>query len=295
MSGIAFFGKVPFAADFVRRGISPPLREFENWLHDGVADLRSAGAKWVSGRCCFLYPSSGGKTIAAVAIPSRDRIGREFPAVAGAVIETGNGGLHRSVAVLGCKRFYDEASAAMEAHMQSDADALWSAIQNVRPPSSTEMSDAEGQRSTLLDEESARAMEDVCFAGPDDRFYGYHALRLAARDAPPPDPRVLVCPTAGEIRYSGFWAEAIEQATQGRIPLPMLWTEGSLVVGLGRAPKSMLRFGAGLGGSSSALWPLTTEYQSARERSKAALQGQFWDDPEQKLGRLIDSILRIQL
>ena len=69
MSGTAFFGKMPKAADFVRRGIAgQTLRAFENWFHDNQAGLRSTGANGLPFECRVIYPDPNGEgVIAAVA------------------------------------------------------------------------------------------------------------------------------------------------------------------------------------------------------------------------------------
>jgi hypothetical protein len=51
----------------------------------------------------------------------------------------------------------------------------------------------------------------------------------------------------------------------------------------------------GHGRTSSTLWPLTTSHAGAKERAKAALAGQNWDDAEQKLSGLIDVVLSIEV
>lgn len=297
----AFFGKVPFAPDFVRLGISPSHRSFEDWVHDGYADLRGAGARGLPARSHLLFPARDGSGVtAAVAIPSRDRVGREFPAVVATTIPEDQVPTRRSGLIFALQRFWDECDQAVQQHAQSDVDSLWGAVQTVRAPTDEELSSADRKRSSELENSSARAMEQACFSTPDDRFYAYHTLRLATRDAPPPEPRVLLCPTADQAQYRAFWADVIERASPRSLELPMLWMDGephpgALVVGLGRAHRSMLKFAAGYGKNANTLWPLSTEYDSAREQAKATLHGQFWDDPEQKLGKLVETILRVEV
>ena len=84
MSSIAFFGKMPKAADFVRRGVSAPaMRNFENWFHSAYTELRGAGARGLMHRCHMILPNrdDANGVMAVLAVPSRDRIGREFPVV----------------------------------------------------------------------------------------------------------------------------------------------------------------------------------------------------------------------
>ncbi len=92
MSSIAFFGKMPKAADFVRRGISTTaMRDFENWFHSAYTELRSAGAQGLMHQCHMILPvrNEANGVIAVLAVPSRDRIGRQFPVVIDSSLVTG--------------------------------------------------------------------------------------------------------------------------------------------------------------------------------------------------------------
>ena len=301
MSSIAFFGKMPKAADFVRRGVSTPaMRDFENWFHSAYTELRGAGAPGLMHQCHLILPirNDANGVIAVLAVPSRDRIGREFPVVVAAFIPRDQ--LPRSSAplVMAFTRFWDAAHAAIDAHQDGEPEALWQAIQSLSPPSAPELSEAETRCAELLQNLGARHMEQECFSAPDDRFYAYHTLRLAVRDAS--DSRVLMCPAAGHPGYRAFWVETVERGTAHEVLLPTMWLEGAeaprgTLVALGKAPSAMLRYVTGHGHRSNSLWPLTTQNIKAQERSKAALAGENWDDSEQNLSRLIDVVLGTQL
>jgi len=297
MSAIAFFGKMPKAADFVRRGVSTPaMRNFENWFHSAYTELRGAGARGLMHRCYVILPERSGPegVIAALAVPSRDRIGREFPVVVAVFVPRDRLPRNSAPLSLAFTRFWDATRAAIEEHQDGDPEALWQAIQSVSPPSAAELSEAEPRCAELLGNLGARQMEQECFSTPDDRFYAYHTLRLAVRDAS--GSRVLMCPAAGHPGYRAFWVETVERGTAHKIPLPTMWLEGEeaprgTLVALGKAPSAMLRYVTGHGHQSNSLWPLTTQNTAAQERSKAALAGDSWDDKEEKLSRLIDVVL----
>ena len=302
MSGTAFFGKVPSAADFVRRGIAgPTLRAFEHWFHDNYTDLRGTGARGLPFECRVIYPDPKGEGIvAAVAIPSRDRIGRQFPAVVVSSLSKEQLPSSVSALVLGLERFWRDAVAVVQAHVGGEPEPLLDAATAVTGPSRAELADAAERGTALLGNLSEQEMEQACFEEPDDRFYAYQTLRLAVRNAPIPDGRVVWCPTAKNASYRLFWIETIARATEHEVPLPMMWLEGAdapdgALVALGRAPANMLRFAMGHGRSSNMLWPLTTSHAGAKERAKAALEEQNWDDDEQQLSGLIDVVLSIQV
>ena len=297
MSSIAFFGKMPQAADFVRRGVSTPaMRDFENWFHSAYNELRGAGAPGLMHQCHLILPirNEANGVIVALAVPSRDRIGREFPVVVAAFVPREQLPRGSAPLVLAFKRFWDAARALVDSHQDGDPEALWQAIQSLSPPSAAELSEAETRCAELLQNLGARQMEQDCFSTPDDRFYAYHTLRLAVRDVS--DSRVLMCPAAGHPAYRAFWVETVERGTAHKVALPIVWLEGAeaprgTLVALGKAPSAMLRYVTGHGHQSNSLWPLTTQSASAQERSKMALAGEGWEDADQNLSRLIDVVL----
>ena len=297
MSAIACFGKLPQAADFVRRGVaSAPMRAFEDWFHDAYTELRATGERGLRFRSPLVIPDreSTRAYYAAVASPSRDRIGREFPLVVATSIDADRLPQTHAALALGCQRFWQAAGEAVEAHQGDDPEALFDAVQSIEPPQGVELSDAEERWGGLLENLGARQMEADIFPVPDDRFYAYHALRLAIQGGS--DHRVLLCPAAGHPAYRAFWMEALDRATESKTRLAMVWLEGptapkDVAISLGAAPTSILKFALGHDSHARSLWPLTTTHASARSRSKEALGGDAWDDTAQKMGRLIDVVL----
>jgi len=301
MTTVACFGKMPKAADFVRKGISlPAMRAFEDWFHDAYTALRGAGERGLRYRCVTIQPSAKPDEglIAAVATPSRDRIGREFPMVIAALLSKKYLTDGFAPLALSLSRFCNEAGAAFEANRDGDPEAFYEAVRALAEPGVAEVADARHRWSELRANLGARQMEAECFGDPDDRFYAYHTLLLALRDRP--SGRVLMCPTAGNPAYRAFWIEAIERANPTASPLPLLWLEGAgappgLLVALGKAPPAMLSFALGHNQRSAALWPMTTTHETAKKRSQEALPGQEWTEPEQNLGRLMDVLVGTQV
>ncbi|MEM7137420.1 MAG: type VI secretion system-associated protein TagF [Myxococcota bacterium] len=292
MTSTTMFGKMPRAADFVRRDVTTPeVREFENWFHDAYTDLRGAGVRGLAQECHLVFPRRDDPkgAIAAVAIPSRDKIGREFPIVVATFLPPQVVGPRAAPLALGCGRFWEAAASVVRAHQDDEPDVLWEELSKIPAPTSAEMGDAGPRCDELLRNLGARQMEEACFPETDDRFYGYHTLRLAVQDAP--EGRVLLCPTAGHPGYRAFWTDAIERSSRQRHGLSVLWLDGedsppAMMVTLGRVPSSLFRYGTGHGRESNALWPLTTKSAAARARSKSALAGKPWDDPTQHLDEL---------
>lgn len=98
MSGeleIGWFGKLPSSGDFVYRRIPRTfLDELDAWLSRGLAQYRiampddwrkhfAAAPVW---NCAIPACVGGGNTLIGLLVPSRDRVGREFPLCAGVVL-----------------------------------------------------------------------------------------------------------------------------------------------------------------------------------------------------------------
>lgn len=88
----AVYGKHPEFGDFIAAGLDPPLtRLVEGWLNGALGDLRVAWAEGWPGAFdrgvavrFWIGPGLAGQSgFAGVMIPSRDRVGRRFPLVAG--------------------------------------------------------------------------------------------------------------------------------------------------------------------------------------------------------------------
>jgi type VI secretion system protein ImpM len=97
--GTFIYGKHPAFGDFIGAGLSLPVQDrLETWLNAMLADLRAGWASawdvsfdaapalffWAGGRV------TGDTALCGVMMPSRDKVGRRFPLLAGAV---GNGHL----------------------------------------------------------------------------------------------------------------------------------------------------------------------------------------------------------
>jgi type VI secretion system protein ImpM len=95
--GSFIYGKHPAFGDFIGAGLPPPVQErLESWLNAMLADLRAGWSAaweasfdaapalffWVGGRV------TGDAALCGVMVPSRDKVGRRFPLLAGAF---GNG------------------------------------------------------------------------------------------------------------------------------------------------------------------------------------------------------------
>ncbi|MGB3067112.1 MAG: type VI secretion system-associated protein TagF [Ottowia sp.] len=86
-TSLSWFGKLPGAGDFAHRRMPPALHTcWDNWLHDGLADLRVRHPSWIDAYLTspvwgfLLGPGIAGDTawIGALA-PSVDRVGRYYP------------------------------------------------------------------------------------------------------------------------------------------------------------------------------------------------------------------------
>lgn len=118
----AWFGKLPGAGDFAHRRMPPTLRtRWDNWLHDGLAELRARHPGWIEAYLTspvwgFLIGpgvAEDGTWIGAMA-PSVDRVGRYYPIALFAPIT-----LHESAPVV----WWHAARHLLMQALESDADA----------------------------------------------------------------------------------------------------------------------------------------------------------------------------
>ena len=95
LSSPGWFGKLPGAGDFAHRRMPHALRTvWDDWLHDGLADLRARHQGWVESYltapvwCFLLAPGVADDSawMGAMA-PSVDRIGRYYPIAVFAPLE----------------------------------------------------------------------------------------------------------------------------------------------------------------------------------------------------------------
>ena len=146
MASIAFFGKMPRAADFVRRAVSSPvMRNFENWFHDAYTELRGAGEASLAHPCHMILPhrNDADGVVAVLAVPSRDRIGREFPIVAATFVPRDMVPPRAATLMFGLTRYWESASSVIETHQDGEPEALWEALESLALPTAAELSEAE--------------------------------------------------------------------------------------------------------------------------------------------------------
>ena len=77
ISRVGCFGKIPTQGDFVRHHAEPfAYAGLDRWLQEGLATLARTGVALSPSRFLFL---AGDAMLGGVLVPSRDRVGRQFP------------------------------------------------------------------------------------------------------------------------------------------------------------------------------------------------------------------------
>lgn len=84
--GVAAFGKLPWAPDFLTAGHLPNEASLLDWLEQGIAQGADRGEAWRSSfvngsQTGFLRVASSNSLLCGVIAPSQDEVGRRFPFV----------------------------------------------------------------------------------------------------------------------------------------------------------------------------------------------------------------------
>ncbi|MET0339611.1 MAG: type VI secretion system-associated protein TagF [Polyangiales bacterium] len=182
MSGCTLFGKLPWAADYVRiQHVHPAALAFDAWLQASHQALALAGASWPSAPLRFVFAvREADAVLTGVLAPSRDRAGRKFPV---AVFATLPGALHarrlvRAPAAFTC---FHEQAARMLAEECVDRAQSEHALASLVAPRAADLDasrdasiTASALAQALFDEAPARNLvrvaaalaRAVCDAGP---------------------------------------------------------------------------------------------------------------------------------
>jgi type VI secretion system protein ImpM len=127
-----FFGKMPTTGDFVARGLPPGLRlPLDRWL---IAHVLEAGHDWPATGLRGLV-RIGDRDVAFLALPSCDRLGRDYPLVA----LTDGTGLSKESADDWCAGVLPALTAAQAGEI--DPQALAAYLADAPPPAPTGAAD----------------------------------------------------------------------------------------------------------------------------------------------------------
>jgi len=271
-SAVGFFGKIPSERDFVRVNAGAFLRAgLDRWFQEGVELIKSEHTQVPAEPTrFFLVPAAGHAPFAGVFAPGADAVGRAFPVVIFAVLDSPSAWRDFSLLPAQLASFGDASAglalAAQEiatARLAAEVSALASTLRSTAPPPDL--------NALLLRSNSS----ELCAAlggPPDAAAYALTTVIAACSrtNAQPPESagRILVldgpAPTDG---LRAFWLELVRRhlGAKGQIP-SALWTRdtGRLLIALGPAPSLMLPYLADPDHKGTRRWPLRTSSQPAR-------------------------------
>jgi type VI secretion system protein ImpM len=276
-------GKLPFAADFVRRGAaSAASAEFDQWLVRAAETLLLAKAKLPSANVRFAFASpASGSVLAGALAPSRDRVGREFPLAVFTVLPM-RSVAGKGAALIPCaEAFFEAAEGLLEASPTLALEALDARLAELPAVDPGALERGAAEASELLRQTEAAAFFEHCFGPLSTAAHGYalHTFAIAARGHDDPQGTtpgtVLDCPAHDRVAAAA-WLSLADRLLGPRAAVPSwFWTPAPaprILLSLGRCPSDVLRAAAEPGYESTRLWPLRTSRPEAIERARAALE-----------------------
>jgi type VI secretion system protein ImpM len=301
MPELGLFGKIPAKGDFVRHNVTDDAaRSFEQWVQESNDALRGANGELPEHpvRAVFTPPGSA-KTVVALLVPSQDQVGRKYPLVLFALMDSAKTPEHFSTLPVAWAPFLEAAAQLGAQAAQMELDALRNALDALPEPGAADLDRAKeiGARTLshpLVDEIHGRLFGDR----GEMSFYAYQTFLTACQDAVKTDPgkasTVLDCPIHVDVDLF-VWLELAKRVFGFPPAHPSyFWIEDPaprLLLSLGPAPLTVLQLLAKPEMENQRLWPLTTERDKAVEAARSTLGPVLAHvDGQTPLGGLMDTL-----
>jgi type VI secretion system ImpM family protein len=286
---VGVYGKVPAQADFVRGNVGEMSRlGLDRWFQDAHEVVHAERHRLPAEPTSFVLAPTGGRLMLGVFVPSQDAVGRVFPIIMFALVDSHvAGGFPTIPQAYG--RFFQGAAAALDgaetltaAELTTRAQRLGDAL--VPDPTPDPAAALGGERMAPL---------GLALGGlPHGAAYALRTLQTGcdkAKAAPGGSPTgvITVDAPAPTDAVRLFWLELIRRRLGWHDSQPtFLWTPATaasprLLVGLGPPHNTLLSFLANPRHKSGRFWPLRTEVDAALDNALAALA------PEQR--RVLES------
>lgn len=303
-SVIGLFGKIPAQGDFIRVNlVDPAAQALDVWCQEGLDAVQRGGTKLLEEPVYFVFRTAPGRNILVGSmIPSQDKVGRNFPLVLYAVVESAATALRYSAVPVAYSKFLEAgAELLLQAATLSAAD-LTARLELLPLPTAEDFRVAEEICQRTLVSTSGREMQERLFGdlAAGRQHYAFSTVHTACsqfRGAEPPRTSItLDCPLAVDVDLFA-WLELSRRLLSWRhAPPPFFWTEGEaprLLLSLGPAPPSMLLFLAKRDHVGQRLWPLYSDRREGILAAQQTLIARFRhriDDPSCTLESLITAL-----
>jgi type VI secretion system protein ImpM len=241
----------------------------DRWFQEGIEHLQRERTHLPAEPAHFLLsPAAGGPAFVGVLAPGEDALGRAFPVVIFAALDSHLVREGFAIRPVWLASFFEAsarlataahalATAQLAAEIETLASGLRPAVQ--APDINTHL-----VRSSCSD------LRTAVGGPPEAAAYALTTLVAACSQSRTPGSpaRVLVldCPAPTD-ELCAFWLELVGRHLDARVQMPQsLWTRdsGRLLVALGPAPNLMLAYLADPDHKGTRRWPLRTSSQTAR-------------------------------
>lgn len=239
---VGLYGKLPCTGDFIRLHASnEDFRRFDHWLSGALTTAERLLPDWdiayhEFSPLSFLFhsDSGSGRCIFGTLAPSSDQIGRRYPLVLFAELDTA--AIAADYTALPHHQFLRDLRAVIEQSQHGGRDRVIGMIERIAPPDEQGLRAAAQAHQRFLGETECTAAFASMFglAHVVQQGRAVAALRSACsgvRDLAALPRYGIRCPLG--LPYSGsaaFWLELQRRWTPARVVPHMLWTDQTLMI-----------------------------------------------------------------
>lgn len=271
---VGVYGKIPAQGDFVRINASDPAAQsLDVWIQESLEALSRVGAEPPSEPVYFMHQGTGHGVLIGVMLRSGDRVGRVYPLTVFARVDPSTlGGAFSGFPTAYSVFLQDAARLALDLD-RVDASLLAVRARALRVPSPAEVAQAGMVCQHVLNVTPAGEIARRLFGEtlPGSHVYAFKTVVDACdttRARPPRVPITLDCPIASDVDLF-TWLELCRRRLMGTGLLPTcVWREqgaSRMLVSLGAAQGSMMRYLVQSDAQATQLWPLVTARPEAIE------------------------------
>jgi type VI secretion system protein ImpM len=297
------FGKLPAHGDFIRINAGDPVAQhLAVWLQAGFESVIRVNAALPATPTPFVLSLGANRnSLVGALVPSKDRVGREFPLAVFVPVESSLLATRFPLVPFSFSRFICSVGALLAETATISAAKLQAELARLPLPAPSDWSFAEEQRRLQLDTSSANLMKQ--FSEPEANGLHYAARTFlmacsAERGQEPAKARVVLdCPivTDGPLPWLEFAARILGWKAQ---PPSFMWTEAEprrLLLALGPIPAAALGYLSRPDRPVAVFWPLKTTQKAAMDAAREALseeQRRTLEDGQSSLETLFTSLAR---